>query len=240
MTRTALVTGGTRGIGAAIARALRDSGHQVIATYQGNDEAAAAFTRDTDIPTRKWDVSDFDACQRGVAGVAEDYGSVDVLVNNAGITRDSTLHKMDEADWSAVITTNLTSAFNMTRAVINGMRDAGFGRVISIASINGQKGQMGQANYAAAKAGLIGFTKSVAQENARRGVTANVVSPGYISTEMVAAVPENVLEKIVGQIPVNRLGEAEEVGQAVAYLASDGAGFVTGSTLSINGGQWMA
>ena len=239
MTRTALVTGGTRGIGAAIARALSNSGHQVVATYQGNDQAATAFTRDTGIPTRKWDVSDFDACQQGVGDVIEEFGSVDVLVNNAGITRDATLHKMAVDDWNAVITTNLNSAFNMTRAVINGMREAGFGRIISIASVNGQKGQMGQSNYAAAKAGLIGFTKSVAQENARRGVTANVVAPGYISTEMVASVPENVLEKIIGQIPVNRLGEAEEIGEAVAYLASDTAGFITGSTLSINGGQYM-
>lgn len=239
MTRTALVTGGTRGIGAAIARALYDEGHQVVATYQGNDQAAEDFTRDTGIAARKWDVADYAACERGVADVVEEFGSVDVLVNNAGITRDATLHKMGVEDWEAVITTNLNSAFNMTRAVINGMREAGFGRIISIASINGQKGQMGQANYAAAKAGLIGFTKSVAQENARRGVTANVVAPGYIGTEMVAAVPENVLEKIVGQIPVNRLGEAEEIGAAVAYLASDAAGFVTGSTLSINGGQYM-
>ncbi len=239
MTRTALITGGTRGIGAAIARALSDAGHQVVATYQGNDEAAAAFTRDTGIPTSKWDVADFEACEAGVAGVEAEHGPVDVLVNNAGITRDGTLHKMSAEDWDAVIRTNLTSAFNMTRAVINGMRDRGFGRIIQISSINGQKGQMGQANYAAAKAGLVGFTKSVAQENARRGVTANVVAPGYIGTEMVAAVPENVLEKIVGQIPVNRLGEAEEIGQAVAYLASDAAAFVTGSTLSINGGQYM-
>lgn len=239
MTRTALVTGGTRGIGAAIARALSNSGHQVVATYQGNDQAATAFTRDTGIATRKWDVADFEACQQGVGDVIEEFGSVDVLVNNAGITRDATLHKMEVDDWNAVITTNLNSAFNMTRAVINGMREAGFGRIVSIASINGQKGQMGQANYAAAKAGLIGFTKSIAQENARRGVTANVVAPGYISTEMVASVPENVLEKIIGQIPVNRLGEAEEIGEAVAYLASDGAAFVTGSTLTINGGQYM-
>ncbi|MEX0430662.1 acetoacetyl-CoA reductase [Spiribacter insolitus] len=239
MKRTALITGGTRGIGAAIARALSDAGHQVVATYQGNDEAAAAFTRDTGIPTSKWDVADFQACEAGVAGVEAEHGPVDVLVNNAGITRDGTLHKMSAEDWDAVIRTNLTSAFNMTRAVINGMRDRGFGRIIQISSINGQKGQMGQANYAAAKAGLVGFTKSVAQENARRGVTANVVAPGYIGTEMVAAVPENVLEKIVGQIPVNRLGEAEEIGQAVAYLASDAAAFVTGSTLSINGGQYM-
>ena len=239
MTRMALVTGGTRGIGAAIARALNESGHRVVVTYQGNDEAAAAFTRDTGIAARKWDVADFDACQAGVEAVEAEHGPVDVLVNNAGITRDGTLHKMSAEDWDAVIRTNLTSAFNMTRAVINGMRDRGFGRIVQISSINGQKGQMGQANYAAAKAGLVGFTKSIAQENARRGITANVVAPGYIGTEMVAAVPENVLEKIIAQIPVNRLGEAEEIGQAVAYLASDAAAFVTGSTLSINGGQYM-
>ena len=239
MTRIALVTGGTRGIGAAIAKALADAGHQVIATYQGNDEAASAFSRDTGIPARKWDVTDFDACQSEVAAIEQEFGGIDVLVNNAGITRDGMLHKMGIDDWEAVIQTNLTSAFNMTRAVINGMRDRGFGRIIQISSINGQKGQMGQANYAAAKAGLIGFTKSVAQENARKGVTANVIAPGYVGTDMVAAVPENVLEKIIGQIPVSRLGQVEEIGAAVVYLASDAAGFVTGSTLSINGGQYM-
>lgn len=240
MTRIALVTGGTRGIGAAIAKALADADHQVIATYQGNDKAAAAFTRDTGIPARKWDVTDFEACQAEAADIERTFGPVDVLVNNAGITRDGMLHKMGIDDWDAVIQTNLTSAFNMTRAVINGMRDRGFGRVIQISSINGQKGQMGQANYAAAKAGLIGFTKSIAQENARKGVTANVIAPGYVGTDMVAAVPENVLEKIIGQIPVNRLGQVEEIGAAVVYLASDAAGFVTGSTLSINGGQYMS
>ncbi len=240
MTRIALVTGGTRGIGAAIAKALADAGHQVIATYQGNDEAASAFSRDTGIPARKWDVTDFDACQSEVAAIEQEFGGIDVLVNNAGITRDGMLHKMGIDDWEAVIQTNLTSAFNMTRAVINGMRDRGFGRIIQISSINGQKGQMGQANYAAAKAGLIGFTKSVAQENARKGVTANVIAPGYVGTDMVAAVPENVLEKIIGQIPVSRLGQVEEIGAAVVYLAGDAAGFVTGSTLSINGGQYMS
>lgn len=239
MTRIALVTGGTRGIGAAIAKALADAGHQVIATYQGNDEAASAFSRDTGIPARKWDVTDFDACQSEVAAIEQEFGGIDVLVNNAGITRDGMLHKMGIDDWEAVIQTNLTSAFNMTRAVINGMRDRGFGRIIQISSINGQKGQMGQANYAAAKAGLVGFTKSVAQENARKGVTANVIAPGYVGTDMVAAVPENVLEKIIGQIPVSRLGQVEEIGAAVVYLAGDAAGFVTGSTLSINGGQYM-
>ena len=239
MARVALITGGTRGIGAAIAQALVQSGHKAVVTYQGNDEKAAAFTDETGIPARKWDVGDFDACQTGIAEVEESIGPVDVLVNNAGITRDGTLHKMTAEDWDAVIRTNLTSAFNMTRAVINGMRDRGFGRIIQISSINGQKGQMGQANYAAAKAGIIGFTKSIAQENARKGITANVVAPGYIGTEMVQAVPEKVLEQIVSQIPVNRLGEAEEVGRAVDYLASDAAAFVTGSTISINGGQYM-
>jgi len=239
MARVALVTGGTRGIGAAIAQALVQSGHKAVVTYQGNDEKAAAFTDETGIPARKWDVGDFDACQTGIAEVEESIGPVDVLVNNAGITRDGTLHKMTAEDWDAVIRTNLTSAFNMTRAVINGMRDRGFGRIIQISSINGQKGQMGQANYAAAKAGIIGFTKSIAQENARKGITANVVAPGYIGTEMVQAVPEKVLEQIVSQIPVNRLGEAEEIGRAVDYLASDAAAFVTGSTISINGGQCM-
>lgn len=239
MARVALVTGGTRGIGAAIAQALVQSGHKAVVTYQGNDEKAAAFTDETGIPARKWDVGDFDACQTGIAEVEESIGPVDVLVNNAGITRDGTLHKMTAEDWDAVIRTNLTSAFNMTRAVINGMRDRGFGRIIQISSINGQKGQMGQANYAAAKAGIIGFTKSIAQENARKGITANVVAPGYIGTEMVQAVPEKVLEQIVSQIPVNRLGEAEEIGRAVDYLVSDAAAFVTGSTISINGGQYM-
>ncbi|QGM21517.1 acetoacetyl-CoA reductase [Spiribacter sp. 2438] len=239
MARVALITGGTRGIGAAIAQALVQSGHKAVVTYQGNDEKAAAFTDETGIPARKWDVGDFDACQTGIAEVEESIGPVDVLVNNAGITRDGTLHKMTAEDWDAVIRTNLTSAFNMTRAVINGMRDRGFGRIIQISSINGQKGQMGQANYAAAKAGIIGFTKSIAQENARKGITANVVAPGYIGTEMVQAVPEKVLEQIVSQIPVNRLGEAEEIGRAVDYLASDAAAFVTGSTISINGGQCM-
>ena len=239
MTKTALITGGTRGIGAAIATALQEAGHTVVVTYQGNDEAAKAFTQDTQIPARKWDVADFDACEQGIAEVASAFGDIDVLVNNAGITRDGMLHKMKPDDWDSVIRTNLTSAFNMTRAVINGMRDRGFGRIIQIASINGQKGQMGQANYAAAKAGLIGFTKSVAQENARKGVTANVVAPGYIGTDMLSSMPEAVLEKIIAQIPVNRLGQADEIGKAVAYLASDEAGFVTGSTLSINGGQSM-
>lgn len=239
MARIALVTGGTRGIGAAIAKSLAATGHEVIATYQGNDEAAGAFTRETGIAARKWDVTDFNACQSEVAAIEAELGGVDVLVNNAGITRDGMLHKMSIDDWDAVIQTNLTSAFSMTRAVINGMRDRGFGRIIQISSINGQKGQMGQANYAAAKAGLIGFSKSLAQENARRGITVNVVAPGYVGTDMVAAVPETVLEKIIAQIPVSRLGKVEEIAAAVAYLASEEAAFVTGSTLHINGGQYM-
>lgn len=240
MARNALVTGGTRGIGAAIAKELKAAGHNVVVTYAGNDEAAAKFTQETGIQAEKWDVADYDACEKGVARVEEQIGPIDVLVNNAGITRDGTLHKMQPDAWDAVIRTNLNSAFNMCRVVINGMRERGFGRLIQISSINGQKGQMGQSNYAAAKAGLIGFTKSIAQENARKGITANVVAPGYCETDMVAAVPQEVLDKIVAQIPVGRLGQAEEIAQAVRYLASDEAGFITGSTLSINGGQYMA
>ncbi|PWG64640.1 acetoacetyl-CoA reductase [Sediminicurvatus halobius] len=239
MARNALVTGGTRGLGAAIAKELKAAGHNVVVTYAGNDDAAAKFTQETGIHAEKWDVADYEACEKGVARVEERIGPIDVLVNNAGITRDGTLHKMAPDAWEAVIRTNLSSAFNMCRVVINGMRERGFGRLIQISSINGQKGQMGQANYAAAKAGLIGFTKSIAQENARKGITANVVAPGYCETDMVAAVPQEVLDKIVGQIPVGRLGQAEEIAQAVRYLASDEAGFITGSTLSINGGQYM-
>jgi len=241
MARVALVTGGTRGIGAAISVALKQAGYAVAATYGGNDEAAKAFTAETGIPAFKWDVGDFDACRAGVEKVAAEVGPVDVLVNNAGITRDGTLHKMSQENWRAVIATNLDSLFNMTRNVIEGMRDRGFGRVISISSINGQKGQFGQANYAAAKAGLIGFTKSVAQENANKGITVNAVAPGYIGTEMVRAVPEEVLKsKILPLIPVGRLGEPEEVARCVVFLAGDEAGFITGSTLTVNGGQYMA
>jgi len=241
MARVALVTGGTRGIGAAISVALKQAGYAVAANYGGNDEAAQAFTAETEIPAFKWDVGDFDACRGGIEKVAAEVGPVDVLVNNAGITRDGTLHKMSHENWRAVIATNLDSLFNMTRNVIEGMRDRGFGRVISISSINGQKGQFGQANYSAAKAGLIGFTKSVAQENANKGITVNAVAPGYIGTEMVRAVPEEVLKsKILPLIPVGRLGEPEEVARCVVFLASDEAGFITGSTLSVNGGQYMA
>jgi acetoacetyl-CoA reductase len=241
MARVALVTGGTRGIGEAISKALKEAGYQVAATYAGNDEAAAKFKDATGIAVYKWDVSDFDACQKGVAQVEADIGPVDVLVNNAGITRDGMFHKMSVENWNAVIATNLSSLFNMTRGVIEGMRARGYGRVISISSVNGQKGQMGQTNYSAAKAGLIGFTKALALENAFKGVTVNAVAPGYIATEMVRAVPEDVLKsKILPQIPVGRLGEAEEIGRAVVFLADEASGFITGSTLTVNGGQYMA
>jgi len=241
MARVALVSGGTRGIGAAIAVALKDAGCAVAANYGGNDEAASAFKEQTGIPVYKWDVSDFQACQDGIARVEADLGPIDVLVNNAGITRDTTLHRMKPEQWSEVIRTNLDSLFNMTRGVIEGMRERGFGRIVNISSINGQKGQFGQSNYSAAKAGLIGFTKAVAQENAAKGITVNAVAPGYIGTEMVRAVPEDVLKsKILPLIPVGRLGEPEEVARCVVFLASDEAGFITGSTLSANGGQYMA
>ncbi|HXV24383.1 MAG TPA: acetoacetyl-CoA reductase [Alphaproteobacteria bacterium] len=239
MARIAIVTGGTRGIGSAISKALKVAGCGVAATYHGNDEAAARFKAETGIAVYKWDVGSFEACREGVAGVERDLGPVDVLVNNAGITRDVMLHKMTEPQWREVIATNLDSLFFMTRAVIEGMRARGFGRIVNIGSINGQKGQLGQSNYAAAKAGLVGFTKSVALENATKGVTCNTVAPGYIHTEMVAAVPEAVLQKIVAQIPVGRLGEAEEIARCVVFLASDEAGFITGSTLTANGGQYL-
>ncbi len=241
MARVALVTGGTRGIGAAISVAFKEAGYDVAATYGGNDEAANAFKDETGIGVYKWDVGDFEACQAGVARVEADLGPVDVLVNNAGITRDAMLHKMAPENWRAVIATNLDSVFNMTRNVIEGMRARGFGRIVSISSINGQKGQMGQANYSAAKAGIIGFTKALAQENAFKGITVNAVAPGYIATEMVMAVPEEVLKtKVIPLIPVGRLGEPEEVARCVVFLAGDDAGFITGSTLTANGGQYMA
>ncbi|OUS11639.1 beta-ketoacyl-ACP reductase [Rhodospirillales bacterium 47_12_T64] len=240
MSRVALVTGGTRGIGAAISIAMKEAGYKVAASYAGNDEAAQKFRNDNAIAVFKWDVASFDECQAGIELVEKELGSIDVLVNNAGITRDTTLHKMDLEKWQAVINTNLNSLFNMTRGVIEGMRDRKFGRIISISSINGQKGQFGQANYAAAKAGVIGFTKSIAQENASKGITANVVAPGYIGTEMVRAVPEEILNtKIISQIPVGRLGEPEEIADCVVFLASEKSGFVTGSTLTANGGQYM-
>jgi acetoacetyl-CoA reductase len=241
MARVALVTGGTRGIGEAISVALKDEGYQVAANYGGNDEAANAFKEKTGIAVFKWDVADFEACSQGIAKVEAEVGPVDVLVNNAGITRDTTLHRMTPEQWRAVLATNLDSVFNMTRGVIEGMRARNFGRIVSISSINGQKGQFGQANYSAAKAGLIGFAKAVAQENAAKGITVNVVAPGYIGTEMVRAVPEEVLKsKILPLIPVGRLGEPEEVARCVVFLASEAAGFITGSTLTANGGQYMA
>jgi acetoacetyl-CoA reductase len=236
-----LVTGGTRGIGEAISKALKAAGYTVAASYAGNDAAAAKFTEETGIPAYKWDVGDYDACAAGVAQVEAEVGPVDILVNNAGITRDGFFHKMTKEQWSAVIRTNLDSLFNMTRPVINGMRDRGFGRIIVISSINGQKGQAGQANYSAAKAGDIGFIKALAQEGASKGITANAICPGYIATEMVKAVPQEVLKaKILPQIPVGRLGEPEEIARGVVFLASDDAGFVTGSTLTINGAQYVA
>ncbi|HMN87619.1 MAG TPA: acetoacetyl-CoA reductase [Bauldia sp.] len=240
MARVAIVTGGTRGIGAAIATALKDAGYAVAATYHGNDEAAAKFKAATGIAPYKWDVADPAASADGVKRVEADLGPVDVLVNNAGITRDAMFHKMSYEQWSAVLRTNLDSMFCVTRPVIDGMRERGRGRIVNISSINGQKGQMGQANYSAAKAGVIGFTKALAQENARKGVTVNCICPGYIDTEMVQAVPEKVLEGIIAQIPVGRLGKAEEIAGLVAYLASDAAAFMTGAVLTINGAQYIA
>ena len=240
MSKVALVTGGTRGIGEAISKGLKDAGYNVVATYAGNTEKAEAFKSATGIHVYKWDVSDPDACAKGIAQVESEVGPVEILVNNAGITRDGMFHKMNFEDWKAVMTTNLDSMFSMTRPVIEGMRDRKFGRVINISSINGQKGQMGQSNYSAAKAGVIGFTKALAQENAFKGITVNCICPGYINTEMVAAVPENVLEKIIAGIPVGRLGAPEEVAAAVVYLVSDAASFMTGSVMSLNGGQYLA
>jgi acetoacetyl-CoA reductase len=240
MSRVALVTGGTRGIGAAICRALKAAGYQVAANYAGNDEAAQKFKAQTGIPVYKWDVSSYEACAAGVQQVAADLGPIEVLVNNAGITRDAMFHRMKPEQWTAVINTNLNSLFNMCRPVIESMRERRFGRIINISSINAQKGQMGQTNYSAAKAGELGFTKALAQECARVGITVNAICPGYINTEMVQAVPKDVLEKsILPQIPVGRLGEPEEVARCVVFLASDDAGFITGSTLSANGGQVM-
>ena len=240
MGRVALVTGGSRGIGAAISTALRDAGYTVAANYAGNDEAAAKFTAEIGIKTYKWSVADYDACKAGIAQVEADLGPVEVLVNNAGITRDGMFHKMTPQQWKEVIDTNLTGVFNMTHPVWGGMRDRKFGRIINISSINGQKGQAGQVNYSAAKAGDIGFTRALAQEGARAGITVNVVAPGYIGTEMVRAIDEKVLnERIIPQIPVGRLGEPEEIARCVVFLASDDAGFITGSTISANGGQYF-
>ena len=239
MSRVAIVTGGTRGIGAATAIALKDAGYAVAAVYARDDSKAEEFSARTGIPAYRWDVSDFEACQEGVARVAADLGPVDVLVNNAGITRDGTMHRMSYEQWRQVIDTNIGSCFNMSRAVIEGMRQRKFGRIVNVGSINGQAGQYGQVNYAAAKSGIHGFTKALAQEGAGHGVTVNAIAPGYVDTEMVAAVPENILEKIIERIPVGRLGRAEEIARAIIFLAADDAGFITGSTLSVNGGQHM-
>ena len=240
MAKVAVVTGGTRGIGHAISIALKQKGFQVAANYGGNDEAAQKFQAETGIPVYKWDVGDYDACAAGLARVEADLGPVAIVVNNAGITRDGMLHKLTAEMWNEVIRVDLNSMFNMTRPVIDGMRERNWGRIINISSINGQKGQMGQTNYSAAKAGVIGFAKALAQENANKGITVNVIAPGYISTEMVQAVPEEVLKtKILPLIPVGRLGEAEEIARAVVFLAGEEGGFITGSTLSINGGQYM-
>ncbi len=241
MGRVALVTGGSRGIGAAISQALKDAGYTVAANFAGNDEAAKKFTEETGTRTYKWSVADYDACAAGIKQVEADLGPVEVLVNNAGITRDAPFHRMTPDQWNQVINTNLNSLFNMCRPLIEGMRSRKFGRIINISSINGQKGQFGQVNYSAAKAGDIGFTKALALENAKGGITVNAICPGYINTEMVQAVPKDVLEKnILPLIPIGRLGEPEEIARCVVFLASDDAGLITGSTLSANGGQYFA
>jgi len=239
MARVAIVTGGTRGIGEAISVGLKNAGYKVAANYAGNDERAKAFSERTGIAVYKWDVADYDACQAGVKKVEADLGPVDVIVNNAGITRDGTMKKMARNGWDDVLDTNLGGCFNMCKAAWDGMLERGFGRVVNIGSINGQAGQYGQVNYAAAKSGIHGFTKALAQEGASKGITVNAIAPGYIDTDMVAAVPANVLEKIVARIPVGRLGKAEEIARGVLFLVADDAGFVTGSTMSINGGQHM-
>ncbi len=239
MARVAVVTGGTRGIGRAISEALKGAGCNVAANYAGNDEAARRFTQETGIAAFKFDVADFKACEAGVKRTEQELGPIEILVNNAGITRDAVLHKMTPEQWSQVVATNLTSCFNMCRLVIEGMRERSFGRIVNIGSINGQAGQYGQVNYAAAKSGIHGFTKALAQEGASRGVTVNAIAPGYVDTDMVRAVPQNVLDKIVARIPVGRLGHAEEIARGVLFLVADDAGFLTGSTMSINGGQHM-
>ncbi|MGB5950305.1 MAG: acetoacetyl-CoA reductase [Parvibaculum sp.] len=239
MSRVALVTGGTRGIGLAISVALKAAGYEVAANFAGNDAAAEAFTRETGIRAFKWDVGDHEACAKGIAAVEADLGPVDILVNNAGITRDAMLHKMTPQQWREVMSVDLDSMFNMCQPVVNGMRERGFGRIINISSINGQKGQMGQTNYSAAKAGVIGFTRALAQEVAKKGVTVNAIAPGYIDTEMVSAVPPKVLESIIATIPVGRLGTADEIAHCVVFLADDKAGFITGATLTANGAQYI-
>jgi len=239
MAHVAIVTGGTRGIGAAISMALKDRGHTVVANYAGNTDAAKAFSEETGIPTYRWDVGDHQACLDGCKQVEADVGPIDIVVNNAGVTRDGTMHRMSFEDWNEVMRINLGGCFNMAKATFPGMRERGWGRIINIGSINGQAGQYGQVNYAAAKSGIHGFTKALAQEGAKFGVLVNAIAPGYIDTDMVAAVPEAVLEKIVAKIPVGRLGHAYEIARGVAFLASENAGFITGSTMSINGGQHM-
>lgn len=239
MSRVAVVTGGTRGIGAAISAALKAAGYKVAANYCGNDEAAKAFNQQTGIAVYKFDVADFKSVKEAIGKIAQELGPVDIVVNNAGITRDGTIHRMTAEQWEEVIHTNLSSCFNMCRCVIDGMRDRSFGRIVNIGSINGQAGQYGQVNYAAAKSGIHGFTKALAQEGAAKNITVNAIAPGYIDTDMVRAVPPAVLEKIIAKIPVGRLGKAEEIARGVLFLVSDDAGFVTGSTLSINGGQHM-
>ena len=239
MSHTAIVTGGTRGIGAAISVALSEDGYKVAATYAGNDEAAEAFKTQTGISVYRFDVADFDQCAESVSRIETDLGPVSILVNNAGITRDGTLHRMDFEQWNAVLQTNLSSCYNMCRNVIDGMRERGFGRIVNIGSVNGQAGQYGQVNYAAAKSGIHGFTKALALEGAAKGVTVNAIAPGYVDTDMVRAVPEKVLEKIIATIPVGRLGYASDIARAVQFLVADDATFITGSTLSINGGQHM-
>jgi acetoacetyl-CoA reductase len=239
MTRTALVTGGTRGIGRAIAVALKDAGYTVAVNYAGNDAAAKTFQDETGIKTFKWSVADYEACKAGIEAVTAELGPVDILVNNAGITRDAPFHKMTVEQWREVIDCNLSGVFNMTHPLWNSMRDRNFGRIVTISSINGQKGQFAQANYSASKAGDLGFTKALAQEGARKNITVNAICPGYIATEMVMAVPENIREKIIETIPVGRLGTSEEIARCVVFLASDEAGFITGATLTANGGQYM-
>jgi acetoacetyl-CoA reductase len=240
MGRVAVVTGGTRGIGAAISKALKQEGYKVVASYAGNDEAAQKFKAETGIAVKKWDVGNYEACASNLKAIESEVGPVDILVNNAGITKDGMFHKMSADQWYAVINTNLNSLFNMCRPLIEGMRERNFGRIINISSINGQKGQMGQVNYCASKAGDIGFTKALAQENAKKGITVNCICPGYIATEMVMAVPKEVLDKsIIPQIPVGRLGQPDEVARCVVFLASDHSGFITGSVLTANGGQYM-
>ena len=239
MTKIAIVTGGTRGIGASISKKLKSSNFEVIANYASNDDAARSFSKENNIEVVKWDVGNFDECKKSISQIYEDYKNVDILINNAGITRDAPLHKMSKDNWQKVIDVNLNSVFNMTSLVINKMRENSFGRIVHISSVNGQKGQFGQTNYAATKSALIGFSKSLALESASKGITSNVICPGYINTEMVAAIREDILKSIIETIPNKRLGEADEVAEMVSYLISDKANYINGSTLSINGGLWM-